>query len=350
MSQNQSKIIVFWFRRDLRLQDNTGLYRALSSGRPVLPLFIFDHDILEELEDKRDRRVEFIHFTLKEIQDELRKTGSSLLIRHGKPLAVWKDLAQAFDIAAVYANHDYEPYAGKRDQEIEEFLTSRGIEFHTFKDQVIFEKNEILTAEGKPYTVYTPYRNSWRKALGGDNIKPNPSEDLIGNFQKTDPFPFPALPEIGFETTGTKFPAWALREDIIRNYHKQRDYPAIDGTSRLSVHLRFGTVSIRQLVRRALNLNETWLDELVWREFFMMILWHFPYVVDQPFREKYAAIPWCNDEKEFKAWCEGKTGYPMVDAGMRELNNTGYMHNRVRMITASFLTKHLLIVWRWGER
>ncbi len=344
------QITVFWFRRDLRLEDNAGLYHALQSGRPVLPLFIFDREILDELEDKKDRRVEFIHHALNEMQSELQQAGSSLLVRYGKPAEVWKQLIEEFDVAAACANHDYEPYAIRRDREISELLKERGIPFHTFKDQVIFEKNEVLSNQGNPYTVYTPYRNRWRELLTGEAVKSFPSEGLQQNFWKTGALEIPGLSQIGFEATGAAFPAKALREEIVRDYHRQRNFPAVQGTTRLGVHLRFGTVSVRQLARRALELNDTWLDELIWREFFMMILWHFPQVVDQPFKEKYAAIPWRNDEKEFAAWREGKTGYPLVDAGMRELNETGFMHNRVRMVAASFLSKHLLIDWRRGER
>lgn len=344
------EITVFWFRRDLRLEDNAGLYHALQSGRPVLPLFIFDREILDELENKEDRRVEFIHHALNQLQTELRQAGSSLLVRYGKPAEVWKQLLAQFDVAAVYANHDYEPYAIRRDREIGELLKEQGIPFHTFKDQVIFEKNEVLSSQGNPYTVYTPYRNRWRELLSAEALKSFPSESLLQNFWKTSALPIPELGKLGFEATGAAFPAKALREEIVRDYHRQRNFPAAEGTTRLGVHLRFGTVSVRILVRRALELNDTWLEELIWREFFMMILWHFPQVVDQPFKEKYAAIPWRNDAKEFAAWQEGRTGYPLVDAGMRELNATGFMHNRVRMVAASFLSKHLLIDWRWGER
>lgn len=344
------RITVFWFRRDLRLEDNAGLCHALQSGHPVLPLFIFDREILDELEDKKDRRVEFIHQALSKMQTELRRAGSSLLVRCGKPVQVWKQLLEEFDVAAAYANHDYEPYAIRRDREIAELLKERGIPFHTFKDQVVFEKSEVLSAQGNSYTVYTPYRNRWKELLTGEALKPFPSESLQENFWKSGALPIPGLRDLGFEATGAAFPAKALREEIVRDYHRQRNFPAVPGTTRLGVHLRFGTVSVRQLARRALALNDAWLDELIWREFFMMILWHFPFVVDQPFKEKYAAIPWRNDENEFAAWREGKTGYPLVDAGMRELNASGFMHNRVRMVAASFLSKHLLIDWRWGER
>ncbi len=350
MPFSTENIAIFWFRRDLRLEDNCGLFHALNSGSPVLPLFIFDDNILSELNDKQDRRVEFIHRALLEIQTELEAAGSTLLIRQGKPQKIWKSLCSQLNIAAVYTNHDYEPYAIQRDSAVKDLLNARNIPFHTFKDQVIFEKDEVLSAQEKPYTVYTPYKNTWRKKLKINDIQPFVSQNLKQHLLKCDPIALPALEDIGFQKTGTAFPPKALREDIIRTYDEQRDFPGIEGTSRLSVHLRFGTVSIRLLVQHALELNETWLEELIWREFFMMILWQFPKVVNQPFKEKYANVPWRNNETEFESWCRGKTGYPIVDAGMRELNETGFMHNRVRMVTASFLTKHLLIDWRWGER
>jgi deoxyribodipyrimidine photo-lyase len=345
-----SKINIFWFRRDLRLNDNCGLFHALSSSNPVLSVFIFDTNILDKLEDKKDRRVEFIRNALEEIQKELTKFGSSLLVLHGKPIEVFNRLTEKYDIKAVYTNRDYEPDAIKRDDSVKELLNSKGIEFHTFKDQVIFEKDEIVTDKRKPYTVYTPYMRKWKSMLGENSVKIFHTEKHYGNFYKTNSFILPSLEAIGFEKTGSKFPSKEIRKDIIKKYHNVRDYPALEGTTRLSVHLRFGTVSIRELVKEALRFSEKWLDELIWREFYMMILHSFPHVVNKSFRPEYEKIKWRNVEKEFEAWCEGRTGYPIADAGMRELNETGYMHNRSRMITASFLTKHLLIDWRWGER
>ena len=343
------KKVIFWFRRDLRLEDNTALYRALKSGHPVVPLFIFDSHILDALEDRRDQRVRFIHQTLAELDRRLRQHGSSLRIRHGKPVEVWRELINELDPAAVFTNRDYEPYARQRDEAVADLLQKNDIYFYDYKDQAIFEKDEVLTQQGTPYTVYTPYRRRWEELLAGKAPQSSPSEKLLDKLIPGQEAAFPALEDLGFRDDQGDFPAEELPEEIIREYHQKRDYPAIPGTTRLGIHLRFGTVSIRHLVRRALELNDTWLSELIWREFFMMILWHFPHVVDQPFREKYAAIPWRNNEEEFQRWCEGQTGYPIVDAGMRELNQTGFMHNRVRMITASFLTKHLLIDWRWGE-
>lgn len=341
---------IFWFRRDLRLHDNVGLFHALQDQHPVLPLFIFDSEILDELKEKKDRRVQFIHQSLQEIAAFLEKQGSAMLVLHGRPVDLWEKIIASVPIKAVYCNHDYEPYARERDKAVEKILKASGIPLFTFKDQVIFEKDEILTDNTKPYTVYTPYSNRWRQRLSADHIRSYPSENRTDHFLKIAALPFPKLEDIGFLSGTYDFPARQAPQEIISNYHKTRDYPALNGTTRLGVHLRFGTVSIREMVRKGLESNETWLGELIWREFFMMILWHYPHVVDQPFKAKYARITWRNDPIEFDRWCQGKTGYPLVDAGMRELNSTGYLHNRVRMVTASFLTKHLLIDWRWGER
>jgi deoxyribodipyrimidine photo-lyase len=348
--QKEDRISCFWFRRDLRLKDNAGLFFALQSGFPVLPVFIFDINILKELKDKKDRRVEFIYSKLQNLNIKLNKIGSSLLIKHGDPLEVWINLSKTYTIANVFTNDDYEPYAHERDEQINNFLKTSGIEFHTFKDQVIFEKDEILKQDQSPYTVFTPYRKQWQKKLQKKSLMSFPSEKLLENFYKYPKQVLPTLQQLGFEPSGSLFPSEKIPDQIIEKYHHQRDYPAIEGTSKLSIHLRFGTISIRGLVLKALELNETWLSELIWREFFMMILFHYPHVVDKPFKKKYESLPWRNDENEFKRWCHGQTGYPLVDAGMRELNNSGFMHNRLRMITASFLTKHLLIDWRWGER
>ena len=349
MPNTGQQVAIFWFRRDLRLADNHGLHVALTSGLPVLPLFIFDSTILDKLENKADPRVEFIHNALSEIHDGCLQNGSSLLIQQGHPLDVWQQLIKEYEVAAVYANHDYEPYARERDAQIGRLLKEHGIALQTFKDQVIFEKSEVMKDSGDPYTVYTPYRKRWERQLRSRHLGHQPSERHLDKLWKMEPFPLPMLMEIGFTESGMQFPGRALREEIVMKYDQQRDFPAVDGTSRLSVHLRFGTVSTRQLVKRALELNEVWLSELIWREFFMMILWHFPHVVGKAFKQKYEAVPWRQDEADFKRWCTGETGYPMVDAGMRELNNTGFMHNRVRMVAASFLTKHLLLDWRWGE-
>jgi deoxyribodipyrimidine photo-lyase len=342
-------IAAFWFRRDLRLYDNAGLYHALKSGHQVLPLFIFDTDILDQLDDKRDSRVYFIHQALSLLKNKLQALGSNLQVMHGKPIEVWKALLATFDIKEVYTNHDYEPYAISRDEAIRDYLFSQNVSLQTFKDQVIFEKNEVLKDDGTPYVVWTPYSKKWKERLNDFYLKSYPMDDYSRNFLSLPAAPMPSLTEIGFEATNDNFPTPVLNDELIRNYQNTRDFPAIDGTSRLSVHLRFGTVSIREITRQAKFLNEKFLNELIWREFYQMILWHFPHVTRQSFRKEYDGIEWRNDEGEFELWCKGETGYPIVDAGMRELNATGFMHNRLRMITASFLTKDLLIDWRWGE-
>lgn len=340
---------IFWFRRDLRLYDNAGLYHALRGDHPVLPVFIFDRNILDELEDITDRRVEFIHLALQEIQQQLVKLGSSLDVRYGKPVDIYKELLREYDVRTVFTNHDYEPYARERDSSIEKLLKENNTGFCTFKDQVILEKDEVLKDDGKPYTVFTPYSRKWKAVLTDFHLKSYPNKKYFKNLYKQPERKMPTLKEMGFESPGLSFPEKEWKGQVIRNYKEQRDIPSVQGTSRLSVHLRFGTISIRTLAAEAGALNETFLNELIWRDFYHMIVWHFPKVVGHSFKPEYDKIRWRNNEKEFKVWCEGKTGYPIVDAGMRELNATGFMHNRVRMIVASFLTKHLLIDWRWGE-
>jgi len=342
-------ISIFWFRRDLRLHDNTGLCEALKKGTPVLPLFIFDREILDKLDDPSDARVSFIYTRLLELKKELEKYGSSLFIRYGKPIDVFKELMQSHKLSAVHTNHDYEPYAIERDGQVMKLLTSHGIAFHSHKDQVIFEKQEVVKESGAPYTVFTPYSKKWKTELLSKEISLHAFEIHSHNLFKTPPQLSIPLEAMNFKHNSLHLPAKEIDEDIIRNYNKTRDYPYLRGTSRLGLHLRFGTVSIRELVRIAIKENETFLNELIWREFYMMILWHFPHVVKNSFKPQYDRIAWRNDEREFEAWRNGMTGYPIVDAGMRELNRTGFMHNRLRMITASFLTKHLLIDWRWGE-
>ncbi|MBT1708010.1 DNA photolyase family protein [Fulvivirgaceae bacterium PWU5] len=336
---------IFWFRRDLRLTDNAGLYHALRDNEHVVPVFIFDTVILDALEDIEDRRVEFIHQTLAGLKAQLEALGSSLVILHGNPVTLYRVLHPR----AVYTNHDYEPYARERDGAIQKLLEKKGIGFHAYKDQVIFEKDEVVKDDGKPYTVFTPYSRKWKAALTPFYLKRYPVEKYTGHFKKIKHQPFPGLEDIGFQRTGAQFPERVIRTGIIEKYDRTRDFPDVHGTTRLSVHLRFGTVSIRKLCQVAQQKNQVWLNELIWREFYAMILWHFPHVQTESFKPKYDRIAWRNDPAEFDLWCTGQTGYPIVDAGMRELNATGFMHNRVRMITASFLTKHLLIDWRWGE-
>ena len=342
-------VAIFWHRRDLRLHDNAGLFNALNSGLKVLPVFIFDIEILNKLGNKDDARVEFIHKSLLQLNKQYGKYNSSLFVKTGKPAQVFKELTSQFRVKAVFANNDYEPYARERDEEIEKLLQSANIAFHTFKDHVIFEKGEVLKADGSPYTVYTPYMRRWKEKLQQTDLKLFDANSKFDALLETGSLPIPGLEEIGFKPSKISFPDPATDLEIIRNYHQQRNTPAVKGTTRIGVHLRFGTLSIRKMVMLAQAHNETWLNELIWREFFQMILYHFPHTVEKSFKPAYDRIEWGNDEKQFKAWCEGKTGFPIVDAGMRELAATGFMHNRVRMITASFLVKDLLIDWRWGE-
>jgi deoxyribodipyrimidine photo-lyase len=341
---------IFWFRRDLRLHDNHGLFHALQSGRPVVPVFIFDRSILDQLEDKDDRRVEFIHRSLEEMQSTLASMGSTLDARYGRPMEVFRQLLADYDIAEVYTNHDYEPYARQRDQDISSLLRQEGAVLKTYKDQVIFERSEVVKDDGLPYTVFTPYSRKWKAQQPALQFPSYGTEPYFNGFHRQALKPIPSLGDMGFAQAGIAFPGKDVRDELIRHYAERRDFPAMPGTSRLGVHLRFGTISIRELATRAARLNETFLNELIWREFYQMILWHFPQVGEgRCFRPEYEQIAWRNDEEAFSRWCAGTTGYPIVDAGMRELNETGYMHNRVRMIVASFLSKHLLIDWRWGE-
>jgi deoxyribodipyrimidine photo-lyase len=337
--------VIFWFRRDLRLQDNAALYCALKEHKEVLAVFIFDTIILDALEDSKVRRVRFIYESISLLKKQLEELQSSLLILHGNPV----DIFRAIKPKAVYANHDYEPYSTQRDHAVEKILKEKNIAFKTSKDHVIFERDEVTKPDGKPYTIFTPFSRKWKERLNSFYVKSYPTHKYFKNFKKVKPLTLPVTSELHFEPAETIFPERIVRTAIVEKYDKQRDYPAIQGTTRLSVHLRFGTVSIRKVVQFAIRKNKAFLNELIWRDFFHMILWHFPHVQNNSFKSAYDRIAWRNDPKEFDAWCKGETGYPIVDAGMRELNSTGFMHNRVRMIVASFLTKHLLIDWRWGE-
>ena len=347
---NKPEVNIFWFRRDLRLHDNAGLYQALNSGKPVLPIFIFDTNILDKLNKPEDLRVQFIHQTLVNIDTQLKQFGSGLTVCYGKPEQVFTDLLSQYSIKSVFTNHDYEPYALKRDKQIKELLAESGSEFHTFKDHVIFEKKEVTKEDGLPYTVFTPYSRKWKAKLAENPITSFPSETCLQNCFNYTPPAIPLLETMGFSHQDWSYPSTQVMDEIIRNYAAQRDYPAVNGTSRLGVHLRFGTISVRQLVTNSMNKSETYLNELIWRDFYHQILFNFPHVGEgHSFRKEYDQIQWRDSETDFEKWCKGETGYPIVDAGMRELAETGYMHNRVRMITASFLTKHLFIDWRWGE-
>lgn len=341
---------IFWFRRDLRLTDNAGLYHALKSNIPVVPIFVFDKNILERLADKADRRVAFIHAALEAIQDELVKMNSSLQVFYTTPQEAFKKLLSTYTIGKVFTNHDYEPYAQERDADVSSLLNTHGASLHTFKDQVIFEKDEVIKDDGKPYTVFTPYSRKWKATLQDFHFKAYPTEKYFNNFYQQAPNDIPALTSMGFINVEESFPSKQLNDELVKKYQEQRNFPAIAGTSKLGVHLRFGTVSIRQLAWQCSGLSETFLNELIWRDFYQAILWHFPHVgMGKAFKPAYDFITWRDDEEAFEKWCAGQTGYPIVDAGMRELNATGFMHNRVRMIVASFLTKHLLLDWRLGE-
>ena len=336
------KISIFWYRRDLRLEDNTGLFEALNENENVLPIFIFDDSILDELPED-DARVNFIYESLSKINKQLNNHHASLQIFKGQIDEVWEKLVTTNDIQKVYSNKDYEPYAIKRDQKIKEFLNSKGIEMKTFKDQVIFEEDEIVKADGKPYTVFTPYKRKWLEKFTKVNL------NLIANFDNfyKKIIDFPTLNQLGLKNSPLKVKNYSLKN--VSTYSETRNFPNLDSTSYLSPHLRFGTISVRQIITELKNKSETFLSELIWREFFMQIIFHFPHVVTKNFRPKYDGIKWVNNKEDYDNWCQGKTGYPLVDAGMRQLNETGYMHNRVRMVTAGFLCKHLLIDWRYGE-
>ena len=351
--------MAFWFRRDLRLEDNTGLYYALKEQRDVIPFFIFDKNILSELKNKVDLRVQFIHSELYNLKHELNQLGSDLIISYGDPLIIWEEWIQKYSLTAIYCNRDYEPYSIQRDKAIERLCISYSASFKHNKDQLIFEADEVKKEDGSPYTVFTAYKNKWLTTLKSQQ---NPQGDFtplcikdikpfIRNFKQIEHRQqWIQLTEMGF-TPGnlSQLPLKEISQNRLSIYDKTRDYPYLDGTSKLGIHFRFGTISIRQKVNQAYHLNSTFTSELIWREFYSMILQQFPHVTHSAFRKKYDLIQWRNDRQEFTAWCLGKTGFPLVDAGMRQLNETGYMHNRVRMVTASFLVKHLLIDWRWGE-
>ena len=342
-------MILFWFRRDLRIGDNVGLYNALNSGKKVLPVFVFDKNILKKI-PKSDARIDFIYKNLQKMQLEFYKYGSSMLVAKGNPIELIPKLCEKYKIESVYTNEDYEPYARKRDLEVSEKLSDNGVKFKSFKDQVIFAPNEVLKKDGTPYKVYTPFSKLWISKLESEDIKEYSTINLLNNLHKI-PLPnIPTLEEIGFIKSEIKPIEPTYSSDLIDKYDSVRNYPSINGTSRIGVHLRFGTISIRKMVSKAKkSVINTFLKELIWREFFMHILWHFPKTINSSFKPQYDKIEWINDENDYKRWCDGMTGFPLVDAGMRELNKTGFMHNRVRMLTGSFLCKHLLIDWRWGE-
>ncbi len=354
---SKKKISLFWFRRDLRLEDNSALYHALKENKAVQCIFIFDREILDKLSDHRDARVSFIYDAISTLKKQLNEMGSDLWVLYGKPKQIWKDLIETNNIDNIYFNRDYESYALERDTWLKEYANTKSIELRTFKDHVIFEKDEILKSDGTPYTVFTPYKMKWLEKLHSSKLekhyylKSYPTEKYFSNLNSKTSISYGllSLEKMGFKRSNIVIPTRKVTQKTIKEYSEKRNYPAIEGSSRLGIHFRFGTISIRKKARMSMKLSDVFLSELIWRDFYSQILAHFPYVEKSSFRSKYDRIEWRNNEDEFDAWRKGITGYPMVDAGMRELNTTGFMHNRIRMITASFLTKHLLIDWRWGE-
>ena len=341
---------IFWFRRDLRLDDNVGFYNALKSEHPVLPIFIFDEEILKKL-PKDDARITFIYETLQKMRIKLEdKNSSSIAMFHGEPAIVYKNLLEKYNIDTVFTNRDYEPYAKERDDKIQQLLNDNTIKFKTFKDQVIFEQNEVTKKDGLPYVVYTPYMKVWKEQFKTHTLDFYYTSSFLKNLIQDKELPNLSLSDIGFIKSHQKIKKHIVTPALIQNYEDTRNFPAQDSTSKLGPHLRFGTVSIRKMIEKAITeKNEIFWQELIWREFFMQILWHFPHTSKNSFKAKYDRIDWRNNEAEFLKWCNGQTGYPLVDAGMRQLNETGFMHNRIRMLVGSFLCKHLLIDWRWGE-
>lgn len=349
------KITLFWHRRDLRHHDNTGLAAALQGEHPVVPLFIFDREILDKLDNKADARVTYIFDAVETLATDTQQAGGTMLVCYGRPEQVFQQLLKDYDVAEVHTNEDYEPYARERDAAIEKLLSKHDVAFHAHKDQVIFAKDEVLTKSGTPPKVYGAYNKAWRAALQPDSFAEQPSKRLLKkeNLHHLPKAPKrPTLAAMGFERCEQPVPPAKLPPAaVVKNYHHTRDQPAdADGTTHRSVHLRHGAMSVRELMRQANELNDKLLDELIWRDFFMMLLWHFPDTAHESYDPKFRHIKWRNNEAEFKAWCEGRTGYPLIDAGMRQLNATGWLHNRARIATASFLIKNLLVDWKWGEQ
>ncbi|MDG2368397.1 MAG: deoxyribodipyrimidine photo-lyase [Flavobacteriaceae bacterium] len=344
----KDNLVIFWFRRDLRLKDNAGLFHALNENDKVLPIFIYDKNTLDKL-NKSDHRVDFIEYSLKKLNDLLKKNNKSISIYYGKPAKVFSELTKKYNVTKVYSNKDYTPYSIKRDKKVEELLKVNNIDFNSYKDHVLFEKYEVVKDDNTPYKVYTPFSRKWLIKMSENKIDFFNSEKYIHKFFN-EKRRFLSLKEIGFEKSVLSPLNLNLSSDTINNYEKTRNFPYVNGTSKIGLHLRFGTISTREMIVKAeVSKNKTFLKELVWREFFQQILFHYPHTINKSFKPKYDRIEWLNNENQFKKWCSGQTGYPLVDAGMRELNQTGFMHNRVRMLVGSFLCKHLLIDWRWGE-
>ncbi|TGE08580.1 cryptochrome/photolyase family protein [Hymenobacter fodinae] len=349
------KIALFWHRRDLRIHDNAGLAAALHSGYPVVPLFIYDREILDLLPSRRDARVTFIYDQVERLARETAQAGGTFLARYGRPLEVFEELLTRYEVAAVYTNEDYEPYATVRDGAVAELCQRHGATFQASKDQVIFAKREILSKSGTPNRTFSSYRDAWLAKLRDEDLQAYPSAEMFSKERLgrlPDAEPRPSLESMGFERFEQFVPAAELPDEaVVRNYHLTRNSPGqVNSSTRRSVHLRFGTLSVRELMRQARDLNPKLLAELIWRDYFMMLLWHFPNTATESYDPRLRHVPYRNNEEEFQAWCEGRTGYPLVDAGMRELNQTGYLPNRARIAAAGFLVKHLLIDWRWGDK
>ncbi|MBC8083875.1 MAG: deoxyribodipyrimidine photo-lyase [Hymenobacter sp.] len=348
------KIVLFWHRRDLRFHDNAGLTAALRSGFPVVPLFIYDREILDLLPSRRDARVTFIYDEVERLGRAAAQADGQFLAFYGQPPEVFAQLLTTHEVAAIYTNEDYEPYAAERDTAVAALCQRHGAAFHALKDQVIFAKDELLGKSGKPSKVFGAYRKAWLENLRDEQLQAYPSAELLaGKLAKLPNAPArPTLADMNFEEFRQEVPAAELpAEELVRNYHLTRNSPGrVDSSTRRSVHLRFGTLSVRELMRQAQALNPKLLAELIWRDYFMMLLWHYPRTATESHEPRLRHVPYRNNEDEFRAWCEGRTGYPLVDAGMRELNETGYLPNRARIATAGFLVKHLLIDWRWGDR
>ena len=344
-----SPFVVHWFRRDLRWQDNRALDAALTSGHPVVPLFVFDKNILDRLDNQDDARITFLHDRISHMQGEASDLGGSLLVVHDDPINVLETLAENGMMKAVYTNEDYEPYAQTRDAAARNFLKTRGVAFHTFTDHVIQAPGEVTKPDGTPYTVFTPFSKRWHLNLSEENMKTSPSEKHLGSLHTWDST-LPSLDSIGFKRSSISAPEATITKNVLTQYSEMRDIPSVRGTSRLSVHLRFGTKSIREAAKEGFKYSEKWLTELIWRDFYQHVMHAFPHSMKDAFRPQYDRVPWRHNDEDFQRWTRGETGYPLVDAGMRELLATGFMHNRVRMVVASFFCKHLLLDWRLGER
>ena len=342
-------MVIFWFRRDLRLEDNHALFKALKSGYDVLPIFIFDSNITNKL-NQNDHRLNYINNVLDDLNKRLSENKKKIYTYKGDPIDIISKLIIKLKIKEIYLNKDYEPYARDRDDKIEKLCMANNVSYNSFKDHVIFEEDQIVKKDGTPYVVYTPYSKKWIEKFQSNQVDSYPSELNLDGLVDSD-----KIREVNYlmniEKNIINPKTYNLNKDLIDKYEETRNFPALDSTSRIGVNLRFGTVSTRKIVKTSSERpNNTFLKELIWREFFIQILWHFPHTTEKSFKDKYERIEWRNNMDDFKLWCDGKTGYPIVDAGMNQLNKTGFMHNRLRMVVGSFLCKHLLIDWRLGEK